>query len=461
VAVAAVLAVAVVVTTSSPSEKRFARYNSRDLDEALTCVVALASLAVVLACIQEQPKQAQAAQLVPPKVHAAGVAPASQGQAHPVFAQSANAIASGPALVQFKAALASLVSGEGTSPVRILWLGDSHTAGILWPATFESALADAVGSGGPGHIPLGLAYGRYHGARVSSDDGFDVLPHPPAKRAVEDDGVFGLGGTRVTPRGKTLGITIKLDSSTSVGTVTGQLLYRYKVPTDKVAVVAEGKRVDITSAGTTAFPNGVRAQTFKVNAQAPFEVRVISGNPELFGVVVENERPGLVVDVLGINGARFATPLAWDENTWTSLVRWRNPTLAIIAYGTNEVFDLVSPKHYEAEIEKLIGRIRSAAPDVDCMLAGPTDVGRGGEIAEARVHEIDQMEAQVAEHLGCAYFSPYRTMGGAQGFDEWLHATPPLAVSDRIHLSGAGYKKLGQAMADSLKPSAPRQAHRE
>jgi len=441
--------IVVAVTTSSPSEHRRARYDSRDLGDAIGCALALISLAIVLSCIQEQPKGALAA---PPTKSRTGVLTAAgsvQSHTSPSSHPVASPVPRQP-LAQFKASLSKLANKEATSPVRVLWLGDSHTAGVSWPATFESTLTKSVGSGGPGYVPLGLSQGRLHGARVASDDGFDVSPHPPAKRAVEDDGVFGLGGTRANSRGKQLGVTVRLEPNLSVGTVTVQLLYRYKIPTDRVEIVSEGRRVDVGANGAASFPNDVRAQTFRVNSQTLFEVRVVSGSPELFGLVVENDQPGLVIDVLGINGARFATPLAWEEQTWTSLVRWRQPVLAILAYGTNEVFDLVAPSRYESEIAKLLARIRRAVPDVECILAGPTDVGRGGQIAEDRVREIDTVEAQAAEHLGCAYFSPYQTMGGMPGFDEWLHSKPPLALSDKIHLSTAGYKRLGQTMADSL-----------
>jgi lysophospholipase L1-like esterase len=154
--------------------------------------------------------------------------------------------------------------------------------------------------------------------------------------------------------------------------------------------------------------------------------------------------------VLGINGARFATPLAWNEETWEALVKYRHPTLVVIAYGTNEVFDQVSPERYESDITRLLTRVRDAVPDCDCLLAGPTDVGRGGPTAQERVLLIDQVEEQVAERQGCAYFSLYHAMGGVNGFDAWLHAVPALAKSDMIHLTSAGYRKLGEQMGEML-----------
>jgi lysophospholipase L1-like esterase len=192
-----------------------------------------------------------------------------------------------------------------------------------------------------------------------------------------------------------------------------------------------------------------------MNAQSALEIRTIAGNPELFGLVVENDAPGLVMDVLGLNGARFATPLAWDEESWESLLRWRHPTLVVIAYGTNEVFDLAAPNHYLSDIQRLMGRIRSAVSEFDCILAGPTAVGKGGQVAEDRVLAIDEVERQAAKQLGCLYFSPYQLMGGRRGFDEWLHATPTFAAPDRIHLSEAGYRRLGRELGNLIIGESP------
>ena len=440
------------VTTSSHSERARARYTKGDLDEILGCAVAFACLAVVLGCLGETPKQALAASKpdAPPELVAplAGVSTQSAGERKGGRLGTA-------LLTRFRADLVKLANHQATAPLRVLWLGDSHTAGISWPASLEASLLQTVASGGPGYIPLGLAYGRYHGAKVSAEESFDIAPHPPAKRAEEDDRIFGLGGTRVTPRNKSIGINLKLDPNLSRGAGTGQLIFRYKGPTDRIVISTDGKSTDVKREGTASFEGGIHAQSFPINPQISVDIRVLTGNPELFGVIVENDEPGLVIDVLGINGARFATTLAWDESAWTAQVRWRQPSLAVIAYGTNEVFDLVSPKRYAAEIRTLVTRIRSAAPESECILAGPTDVGRGGQIAEDRVREIDQVEAATAEALGCAYFSAYDAMGGMQGFDDWLHANPPLAVSDRIHLTAAGYRKLGQAMTESLFGAPP------
>lgn len=445
-----------VATTSSRFERARTRYGSKDLEEALGLGIAITCLGAILTFLQFQPK--------PPGSSRVGAIPSRSVKA-PNFANKNADNSAAPRVVggapkvdpleRFRIALSQLAKNDARAPLRILWLGDSHTAGITWPSTVDSVLSSRARSGGPGYLPLGLPYQRQHGARISSDERFDIAPHPPARRTLEDDGVFGLGGTRATPRDKALAITIKLDTNSAAGRITCQLLFRYQRQHDRLTIVIAGTTIDVPKDTGLALPQGLQIYTFTAPAPATLEIRAVAGNPELFGLVAENELPGLVIDVLGINGARFATPLAWNEESWKALVKWRHPSLVVLAYGTNEVFDAVAPSHYLTDIERLINRLRAAVPDCECLLSGPTDVARGGQAAGERASAIDQIERQAADQLGCAYFSPYQVMGGAQGFDAWLHAPQALALPDRIHLSALGYRKLGQVMAEYIGGDSP------
>jgi lysophospholipase L1-like esterase len=63
---------------------------------------------------------------------------------------------------------------------------------------------------------------------------------------------------------------------------------------------------------------------------------------------------------------------------------------------------------------------------------------------------MDAAERRAAETHGCGYFSLFAEMGGPNGFAAWMRETPPLARPDRIHLTIAGYERLGDALANAL-----------
>ena len=444
-------------TTSSRSELKRARYDVKDLDTVLGLGIALTCLAAVLTCVHvpQQPakKAAPSTRNSTSRIDASAPTPSVTAATTP----AALALARPPhkSLDGFREALKQIQVKRLEQPLRVLWLGDSHTAGVTWPSTVEQILIKQAPSGGPGFLPLGLPNQRQHGAKISSDPGFDIAPHPPAKRSPEDDGVFGLAGFRATSHDRALEVVVKIDAKAGQGDLDCQLMYRYQRPNDRLVVSFSGKQFEVPEDSPVTFPHGLRIFRFKLPTQALLQVRILHGSPELFGMIAETSNPGIVIDVLGINGARFATPLAWDEESWKALVSFRHPALAVVAYGTNEVFDEVNPDRYESDIVRLLARLRAAVADVECLLAGPTDVGRGGRSAQDRVRAIDEMERRVAEHQGCAYFSPYQTMGGDSSFEEWLHATPALATPDRIHLTPAGYGRLGEQMGELLVNGLP------
>jgi lysophospholipase L1-like esterase len=172
--------------------------------------------------------------------------------------------------------------------------------------------------------------------------------------------------------------------------------------------------------------------------------------PELFGVIVEGEAPGVVVDTLGINGARAATPLAWDADAWVEEVKARDPSLVVLSYGTNEAGDAAALSVYEEHYGKLLERLRAGAPHSDCLIVGPTDrVGRDW-VSMPRVLAIDEAQRRIASELRCAFFSPLRAMGGPGGLKRWAFGKPKLARRDRVHLLPSGYRQLGTTMVEDL-----------
>ena len=55
----------------------------------------------------------------------------------------------------------------------------------------------------------------------------------------------------------------------------------------------------------------------------------------LFGWVAENAT-GVTYETLGINGAQASIVLDWNEPVLKSNIERRNPSLIVLAYGTNE-----------------------------------------------------------------------------------------------------------------------------
>jgi len=104
-----------------------------------------------------------------------------------------------PQLASFYDAVEALQQGKRTRPVRVLWLGDSHTAADFMTHPIRKHLSGLVSDGGAGFFRLGLDGYRHGAVRLSKSGRWRTAPILPAQRTRVLDGVFGYGGIRTLP----------------------------------------------------------------------------------------------------------------------------------------------------------------------------------------------------------------------------------------------------------------------
>jgi lysophospholipase L1-like esterase len=346
---------------------------------------------------------------------------------------------------RLRAALSTLAEKRSNEPVRILWLGDSHAAADFWPDAVRRPLQDAFGNGGPGFLSVGLGIYRHASTKLAREGKWHVQPKQPSLWLKQDDGVFGLGGMRAVPEEDARAV-VELADGAVHGNARWDLAFRLPSASSRFRVVVEGGETRSIDR-TTAKESTVAHVVFETSPRASVRIEQAAGKPEIFGVVVESTEPGVVVDTLGINGARFGTPLSWEAGPWIEEVARRKPALVVLAYGTNECGDAVAPFRYAPQIEALVERVRRAAPDADCLVVGPTDRAAPDWTTLPRVFEIESVERESAARLGCAYWSTFDAMGGAGSLKRWADLSPPLAAADHVHLTPRGYAEVGAAMS--------------
>jgi lysophospholipase L1-like esterase len=352
-------------------------------------------------------------------------------------------------LPRFYRALGELERGQRSDHVRVLWLGDSHTSADIWPNTLRVELGQRFFRGGPGFLHLGSLRQLCAGATLDHSGPWRSAPRPPSLRSRTDDGVFGLGGVRTEAASPSAIARISLRADAAVESMRWQLLFRLGQGA-RFEVTLGAQRLTVGPETPVKQVTGSPITRLELQSKGPLQVGQVRGQVQFFGVIVEGSKSGLVIDTLGIDGARIQTPLAWDETAWASEVGARNPVLVIVAYGTNEVFDRLAPDRYAAQLSELMSRIRRTAPESDCLIVGPPDAADLNGASHPRVAEITMAERRAAVDLGCAFFSAAQAMGGYGSFSSWAQLKPPLARSDRIHLTEKGYEELGRAMAKAL-----------
>jgi len=349
-------------------------------------------------------------------------------------------------LAHFFGALRALEQRTRHSHVHIVWLGDSHTAADLWTEGVRHSLQARFGVGGPGFFHLGLKQTRHSQLKTDVFGSWQRLPGNPARTEPYLDGVFGLAGVRAMAKDGA-GCKAKLRAGAVVGKARWSLHYR--APVRSSFQLKLGEHSELVR-GSAASATAIQRFEREVDADAELVLRQLGGMPEFFGATVEGSEPGVVLDTLGIDGARAKTPLAWQAEAWEHELRARSPELVVLAYGTNEVFENRAASVYADYYRELMARIRSVAPDADCLIIGPTDVMQTLGHSHPRVVEISAVQARAASELGCGYVGAHELMGGEGSYSEWQTAKPQLAGNDGVHLTVRGYQELGELTSELL-----------
>lgn len=355
------------------------------------------------------------------------------------------------ALTRFFGALRALEGRARDRHVRVLWLGDSHTNADFLSGAVRSELQRRFGDGGPGFVRIGTKPYRHDGVKLARDGSWNVDPDPPARRNLQDDGVFGLGGTRAEPASGAL-FSLQAVASGATGAAPARFDLAYSLPGQSaLQLELDGKmtRIDAKSA-CELNASGVAHLVLTAPYHSSLVLKPLRGNPRLFDAVVERvEPPGLVLDAAGIDGARLETPLAWNEAAFVAEVARRAPELLVVAYGTNESFDALKVEKYGPQLQKLVGRLRQGAPQASCLVLGPTDAPLG-DGSVPRVAEVAEALRQAALPLGCSFVSLQQLMGGEGSFARGMKAKERLSQPDKLHLTPKGYRELGVALAQLL-----------
>ena len=357
-----------------------------------------------------------------------------------------------PALPRFYSALARLHAGLRHDHVRIVWLGDSHTQADVWTEAVRSAMQSRFGNGGPGFVHVGWStYGYRHAnveLRVSGS--WSISPLTLVSVTKVDDGVFGLGGLRVEPRGGDSEATVIASAAGLPGKGTWDLALRFVEEDASVVVVASGGAPMRIEANPKTLGHIRHVELTTPGPGGQLRVEQALGRVQLLGAVAESDAAyGVVLDTLGLNGARVRSALAWDEATWGAELERRRPDLVVLAFGTNESSNLkLKAELHASRVKALVARIRAAAPESDCLIFGPID--RGGDAYGEVIERINKAQAEAAREAGCAFWDGQRAMGGKGSMQRWAASSPPLGGGDRIHLYPRGYQRLGEMLARDI-----------
>jgi lysophospholipase L1-like esterase len=186
--------------------------------------------------------------------------------------------------------------------------------------------------------------------------------------------------------------------------------------------------------------------------QDSLEFRPILTNnnlPELQGIILENEQPGILYHALGINGSTVSQYLR--SSGFEGQLAELGINLAIISFGTNDAYKSASDFCTSCVINdyrQLIGRIRSKNPKVAILLTTPPDHFYLQRYDNPNIAKLRDAMLVLAKEENIAVWDLFRVMGGKNTILDWRKQQ--LARGDLIHFTQEGYKLQGELLYEAL-----------
>ena len=341
-------------------------------------------------------------------------------------------------------------AARGRQTVRLSFWGASHVAGEYLTGELRRILQDRGGDAGHGFVMPAAPWKGYRGTDINLCTQGTWMSDYDRRPGGRGDGRLGIGGVSVeaaTPESVGWVQTTKTNPHGRAVSRFEVLYYRQPGGGAVDLVVDDTPAVRVYTAGDTGpgvavlhVPDGPHRLTVSPAGDGPVR---------LFGVNMERDQPGVVIDAMGVSGRTASSWLRWDTELMAAFLARRTPDLAVLAYGTNEANDpRMTEAVYRDTLRSVLGRMRGLLPGTACVLIGPSD--RGKKIS-GTVHAIwgptamvARVQREVGPDYGCATWDVQAATGGPGSVFRWRLLEPTLMAGDLIHFSGEGYKELAR-----------------
>lgn len=345
----------------------------------------------------------------------------------------------------FYAALANTARRDHRAVTRILYHGDSLVASDFVTSTLRRKFQAQFGDAGHGFVLMANAWSSYTHADVFrfSTRGWSVsrIVGPYLK-----DGLYGLGGVSFKgPPGIRAQFGTAREGNYGRRVSVFEIAYLKQPGGGDLRVNVDGQHHGIIS--TDAPEKTASIHRVEV-ADGEHTLELVTERAEVraFGVALEREGPGVILDAIGIQGARIRFLDKQDDAHWASQLAWRKPNLLVFQFGANESGDgfAYSMPDYHVTMKEVILQAKKAAPGASCMIVAAMDRARNSEwglITVPIIPHIVEQQRKTALDVGCAFWNTYEAMGGKGSMARWVRRG--LGQADLTHPTSIGADIVG------------------
>ena len=349
----------------------------------------------------------------------------------------------------------AIARGEPDARAAAVFLGNSLIASDHVVDVVRERLAWRFGDGGRGFL-LPERLSKIAGRRVrtgTGSPGWIIHTFASDDDAHRTGAPFGFSGSMHEASVDQEKTTWRID-----GGRRGRLFYAdSKARLTLLADGVEVARVEPARAIISG-PASARDVEFRLPRGARDLTLVAQKGAQIYGVAVENESAGVVVDTIGVPAASARLYLQGiDEDLFVRQLTRRDPALVALMLGGNETralgFGTLDDKKLAEHFDALLTRVHRAAPKAACLIVTPIDAvktttGSDELITRPEIHRVIEAERKAAADHGCAFFDLFGAMGGTGSLARFRSAG--LLSDDLVHPTARGGDLLGHLFADAL-----------
>lgn len=167
----------------------------------------------------------------------------------------------------------------------------------------------------------------------------------------------------------------------------------------------------------------------------------------VYGMIMENNSPGIKYHSIGVNGASVPSYLRSDS--FTNQLQKIAPDLAILSIGINDAYETnFSKEKFKNNYDSLIQKIRISNPSVSILFTTNNDSYYKRKYPNKNAFLVREAMKELSEKHNGVVWDMFGIMGGIDSIKKWEENG--LAKSDKIHFSVKGYKLIGDLLFEAI-----------
>ncbi|HWD57249.1 MAG TPA: GDSL-type esterase/lipase family protein, partial [Stellaceae bacterium] len=337
-------------------------------------------------------------------------------------------LSSPQSLNPFFMSLAAIDARTSREPVRVMQIGDSHSANDSLSGRLRDRLQARFGDAGRGWLPAGVPYKYYrpHQVGIAEHGWRHVKPSDHEAVAL---GLDAVAAESQPVTGQSTGADMTIESTDPAGFDRFAVEFLTRPDGPPFAVAVDGGAPERVS--TAAAMPAIRIFDRSLDRPARQVALTVEGRSPvvLLGWTVERRAPGIVYENHGTIGATIGLIGQMTPEAMSFELAERRPALLVVAFGTNEGFDDdLDIGRYGARFQDAVTALQRAAHGAPVLLLGTPDGNRAAKGCAAtpcgtegdacawreppKLAAVRDAQRRVAAQHGWAYWDWFAAMGG-------------------------------------------------